>query len=110
MILVRAMIAAAYVDGRLDESERGNVLKAAANAGMGDAEKSALEQELQNPHKPNELFGAVRDHELKKQIYLVTLLAIDRDNATEQAYVAGLPLYLGLTPADVGAIHQQMGF
>lgn len=110
MLLVRAMIAAAYVDGNLDAQERNNIMKAASNAGMGDAEQRALEHELANPKRPNVLLGQVQNPELAKQVYLVTLLAIDRDSPVEQAYVAGLPIYLGLTPADVGAIHQQLGF
>ncbi len=110
LLLVRAMIAAAYVDGRLDETERANIVQAAESAGLGPSERQALEHELSHPWRPNVLFGSVEDVALLRQIYLVTLLAIDRDSPVEQAYVAGLPLFLGLSPTDVATIHQELGF
>ena len=109
LLLVRAMIAAAYVDGGLDPAERGRIVAGAENAGMGPNERQALERELGAPRVPCRLFGDVTDPSVAKQIYLVTLLAIDRDTPAERAYVAGLPFFLGLSPADVAAIEQQLG-
>jgi uncharacterized membrane protein YebE (DUF533 family) len=109
LLLVRAMIAAAAIDGQIDPTERQAIVAAAGRAGLQGAELAALERELASPHRPAALLGQVNSPELAKQFYLVTLLAIDVDAPSEHAYVAGLPGMLGLSAESVQAIHQQLG-
>jgi uncharacterized membrane protein YebE (DUF533 family) len=108
-LLVRAMIAAAHIDGRIDETEHQRILASAQRAGFGPSEHEALARELAAPHPPNLLLGQVRDPEMAAQFYLVTLLAIDRDNDAEQSYVRALPLVLQIPPQRVAEIHAQLG-
>ncbi len=103
------MIAAANIDGCIDQQEQQNIVAGAERAGMGPAERQALTAELNAPHAPNLLLGQVHDLELAKQFYLVTLLAIDRDSEVEQIYVRALPLILRIPAADVAQVHQQLG-
>jgi uncharacterized membrane protein YebE (DUF533 family) len=109
MLLVRAMIAAANVDGVIDAAERQRILQGAANAGFGPDEKQALERELAAPHPPNVLLGQVRSPELAAQFYLVTLLATDMDSDVEKTYVRALPVVLSMPETKVAEIHQQLG-
>ena len=109
LLLVRAMVAAANIDGHIDQQERQNIVAGLAKAGLGAAEQQALEAELRSPLPPCVLLGQVTSPALAKQFYAVTLLAIDRDSHAEQVYTAALPLIVGLSPADVSAVHQQLG-
>ena len=109
LLLVRAMIAAAHIDGRIDETEQQRILASAQRAGFGPGEQQALARELATPQPPNQLLGQVRDPEMAAQFYLVTLLAIDRDNDAERSYVRALPLVLQIPAQRVAEIHGQLG-
>ncbi len=103
------MIAAANIDGCIDTQEQQQIVAGAERAGMGPAERQVLTAELGAPHAPYGLLGQVHDHEMAKQFYLVTLLAIDRDSEVEQVYVRALPLILRIPNDEVAQIHQQLG-
>jgi len=109
LLLVRAMIAAAYVDGKLDGEERQHILDGAARGGMTEAERSTLDKELSQPVSPHYILGQVTDAELARQLYACTLLAIDVDSDREHAYVRGLPLMLSMSDESVKQIHDQLG-
>ncbi|MCA9620051.1 MAG: tellurite resistance TerB family protein [Myxococcales bacterium] len=109
LLLVRAMIAAAQIDGQIDAAEQQRIVEGAAHAGFGPAEQQALQRELASPQPPNVLLGQVRGPDLGAQFYLVTLLAVDLDNDAEKTYVRALPLVLQLPPEKVAEIHQQLG-
>jgi uncharacterized membrane protein YebE (DUF533 family) len=109
LLLVRAMITAAHVDGQLDPAERQRILDRATAAGLSPAERLALEGELAAPKSPRELFAEVRTRELAEQVYVVSLLAISVDTDAERGYLHSLPFVLGLSPADVAALHQKLG-
>jgi uncharacterized membrane protein YebE (DUF533 family) len=109
LLLVRVMIAAANVDGRIDDGERQRILQGAERAGFGAGERAALERELAQPQAPNVLLGQVRDPEMAAQCYLVTLLAVDRDSEVERTYLRALPLVLQLPGEKVAQIHAQLG-
>jgi uncharacterized membrane protein YebE (DUF533 family) len=109
LVLVRAMIAAAHVDGQVDATERTRILDRATAAGLGAAERAALEHELGNPWPPYALLGAVRSRELAEQFYVVSLLAIAADTDAERAYLRGLPYVLGMRPPEVAQLHARLG-
>jgi uncharacterized membrane protein YebE (DUF533 family) len=46
---------------------------------------------------------------LEKQIYTVSVLGIDLDSQAEAKYLAELASALGLSPAEVNAIHAKFG-
>lgn len=109
LLLVRAMIAAAYADGTIDDTERADILARLEAAGVGPAEKDLFLRELASPKPITALAGDVRSPEMAEQIYVVSLLAIRIDNDAERAYAKMLPALLKLSPEQVTAIHQKTG-
>lgn len=109
LLLVRAMVAAANVDGAIDAEERRRVVERVAAAGLGAAERAALEQELAAPQPPYVLLREVGTRELAEQFYVVSLLGIACDTDAERAYLRGLPYVLGMRPEDVARLHARLG-
>lgn len=109
MLLVRAMVAAANADGQIDAQERADILARLEAAGVGPAERAALEKELDAPKPVTALLGEVTSKELAEQFYAVSFLALNVDNDAERAYVKTLPLLLKLDDAAVAALHEKMG-
>lgn len=109
LLLVRAMVTAANMDGQIDQNERARILERLAKSGLGAAEQQALARELDAPQPPYALLGQIRSREVAKQFYAVSLLAAGTDSDTEKAYIKGLPPTLGLKPEDVAELHQLLG-
>lgn len=109
LLLVRAMVSAANMDGQIDENERARILERLAKSGLGPAEQQALARELDAPQPPYALLGQIRSPELARQFYAVSLLAAGTESEAERAYLKGLPPTLGLKPEDVAQLHQMLG-
>ncbi len=109
LLLVRAMIAAAYADGSIDDTERSDILARLDAAGVAPAERELFLRELASPKPITALAGSVRSPEMAEQVYVVSLLAIRVDNDAERAYVKMLPGLLSLAPERVAALHQTAG-
>jgi uncharacterized membrane protein YebE (DUF533 family) len=58
-LLVRAMIAAAGADGRIDEKEQQKILSGLRQAGLAGAAEQFLAREINNPASVDELANAV---------------------------------------------------
>ncbi len=109
LLLVRAMIAAAYADGTIDDAERAEILGRLDAAGVGPAEKELFLRELASPKPVTALAAEVKTPDLAEQFYVVSLLAVRVDNDAERAYMRMLPALLGLGAEEVAAIHQKTG-
>jgi uncharacterized membrane protein YebE (DUF533 family) len=109
LLLVRAMIAAAYADGAIDDAERTDILARLDAAGVAPAERELFLRELASPKPITAIAGSVRSPELAEQVYVVSLLAIRVDNDAERAYVKMLPGLLNLSAERVAALHQSAG-
>lgn len=109
LLLVRAMIAAANADGRIDETERSGILARLTEAGVDGAERDALVAELERPVPPSALVAGVRSPQMAAQVYAVSLAAIKADTDAEKAYLRGLAAMLGLPPEKVLELHGHMG-
>jgi uncharacterized membrane protein YebE (DUF533 family) len=109
LLLVRAMITAASIDGQIDPGERARILDGAAAGGLGPAERDALAREMEHPHPPFALLGQVRSREMAEQFYVVSIFAAATDSEVERAYLRGLPPILGFRPEEVAQIHQRLG-
>ncbi len=108
LLLVRAMIAAANADHRVDDEERERVLEALEAAGLGVEERRFLLAELKSPLDPASLAAETNSPELARQVYLASLMAIEVDTQAEQDYLAHLADRLGLSEADVNAIEDML--
>lgn len=107
MTLVRAMIAAAQADGRLDGAERRAVFERVATLDLSDEEKAALFAQLEHPVDLGALVAAATTREMAVEIYAASVLAIESDTAAERGYLAVLAARLELPDELVAAIHRE---
>lgn len=105
-IFLKAMIQAAKCDGQIDAAEQENLMKHLGE--VTAAERSFVETALAAPVDVEGLARAVPEG-LEAQTYTMSLMAIDLDSQTEAQYLHELAQALGLEPATVNHIHDQIG-
>ena len=98
ILLLRAMIASAMADGRLDETERARLVEQVEASGLSSEERHYLESLIARPDTPAQLAAAARDPEVAAQVYLAAFVAIDADTSAETAWLDELAGKLGLDP------------
>jgi uncharacterized membrane protein YebE (DUF533 family) len=111
VLLIRAMVAAANADGVIDETERGRIMAKLDAARLSIEERRFMAEELNHPRTAEEIAARVRaadvgGAELARQVYLVSLLAVEVDTPQEYAYLENLAGLLGLDAAEVDNLHQ----
>lgn len=109
LTLLRAMVAAAQADGKLDGRERHAIYEHVGSLDLSEAEKADLLAQLSRPIDMSAIVAAAETPELASEIYTASLMAIDVDTPAERAYLAMLAARLGLPDALVGAIHRELG-
>ena len=100
-LLIRAMIAAANADDRIDADERERIVGRLEEAGADREDKELLERELRSPVGLDAVVREVDGPELAEQVYVVSALAINADTDAERAYMQYLAARLKLDPAKV---------
>ncbi len=105
--LLTAMIAAAKADGQVTPDERARIDGQLANLGLEDEAAALIAAELDAPLDVDRIAALAVSEAEATQIYAVSLLAIDPDNAEETAYLAALARRLNLAPALVDSLHAQ---
>jgi uncharacterized membrane protein YebE (DUF533 family) len=95
-LYIRAMIAAAAADGRIDSTEQTKIMGGLKQAGIDAEAEEFLAQELNNPASVQDLSNAVSSPEEAVQVYTAARLAIEPDTATEKQYLASLAAALGV--------------
>jgi uncharacterized membrane protein YebE (DUF533 family) len=101
-LYIRAMIAAAAADGRIDANEQKQILGGLQQAGVGAEAQAFLEQEIQSPATAEDLANAVGSPQEAVQVYTAARLAIDPDTRAEGQFLAELAQRLGID-ADLAA-------
>jgi len=106
LTLIRAMIAAARADGKLEGREGDAIRRAVDALALGAEEKSLLMEELAKPVDIDVLVAAAHTPERAAEIYAAALLAIEVDTPAERAWLSMLAARLGdcrrLTPLQSG--------
>jgi uncharacterized membrane protein YebE (DUF533 family) len=98
-LTLRAMINAAKADGRIDSEERAQLFDRLGAVSLTDEEQSFLFAELARPMDTDGLVAEVGNAPaVAAQVYAASLLAIDADQPSEQAYLADLANRLRLPP------------
>jgi len=105
--LVRAMIAAAKADGRIDAEEKEAIFEKLKTMPLSAEEKAWVFDELSTPLDINAVVARADTPEHAAEIYAASLVAISADTAAEQAYLEALAIKLKLDPALVAEIHRQ---
>ena len=108
LILVRAMIAVARTDGRLDAQESQLIFQKINSLGLDSDSQNLLVQEMGHPVDVDAIVNSASSPEIAAEIYIASLLAIDVDNSAEKSYLAMLAARLQLPPALVKELEVQV--
>lgn len=96
VLYIRAMIAAAAADGRIDAKEQQKILGGLQQAGMNEAAQQFLSKEINNPATVEDLAAAVSSPQDAVQVYTAARVAVDVDNDEEHEFLAQLAEALGI--------------
>ncbi len=93
---IRAMIAAAAADGRIDAEEQQRIIGGLKQAGFDAEAEEFLANELANPAKIEDLAASVATGEEAVQLFTAARIAIDLDTQEEHDFLVGLAQALEL--------------
>jgi uncharacterized membrane protein YebE (DUF533 family) len=96
ILLIRAMIAAAAADGRIDASEQKKILGSLQQTGIGGAAQEFLAQEIANPVTVDDLAAAISSQEQAVQVYTAARITVDPDEEEEHEFLVALAERLGI--------------
>jgi uncharacterized membrane protein YebE (DUF533 family) len=96
LLFLRAMVAAASADGKVDEAERGRILKGLTEAGIDPEATRWLDREMASPADVEELSAGVTTPEKAAQVYAAARIAIDPDTIQEREFLHQLAEALDL--------------
>ena len=95
-LYIRAMIAAAASDGRIDAAEQQKITGSLSQAGFETEAQDFLAREIQNPATADQLAAACQSSEQAVQVFTAARLAIDLDSNEENEFMADLATKLGI--------------
>jgi uncharacterized membrane protein YebE (DUF533 family) len=96
LLYIRAMIAAAAADGRIDAREQEKIIGGLKQAGIDRDAEEFLAQEMNNPATTADLAAAVQGEAEAVQVFTAARIAIDLDNDAEHDFLVALASDLGL--------------
>ncbi|KZN52128.1 tellurite resistance TerB family protein [Pseudoalteromonas luteoviolacea] len=108
LLLMRAMIAAAYADGHIDDNERQKIFAQVETMTLSVQEKAMLFDELRQPMSLSELVQAVPNAQTGIEVYAASASAIDLQQTISQQYLQTLANQLCIPKELVHSIHQQL--
>ncbi len=110
LTLVRAMIAAARADGRLDAQESQIIFQKINSLGLDSESQNLLVQEMGHPVDVDAIVNSASSPEIEiaAEIYIASLVAIEVDNTAEEAYLAMLAARMQLPPGLVTELEAQV--
>ncbi len=96
LLYIKAMIAAAAADGRIDQAEMTKIMGAEKQGGLGEKAEEFLAAELNNPASIDDLAELCQSPEQAVQVYTAARLAVTPDGGAEDAFLAALAAKLGI--------------
>ena len=96
VLYIRAMIAAAAADGRIDAAEQQKILGGLKQAGVEQGAREFLQNEIQNPATADQLAAACQSGEQAVQVFTAARIAIDLDSNEENDFLVELATKLGI--------------
>jgi uncharacterized membrane protein YebE (DUF533 family) len=96
VLYLKAMIAAAAADGRIDAAEQQKIMGNMKQLGIDREAEEFMANELNNPATAEQLAGAVRSQEEAVQVFTAARIAVDLDNEEEHAFLVNLAQSLGI--------------
>jgi len=108
LTLVRAMIAAARSDSRLDAKESQAIFQQIESLQLDPDDKALLVEEMGHPVDMDTIVNSAKNPEIAAEIYIASLLAIDVDTIEEHSYLAMLAARLKLPRELIRELHLQV--
>ena len=108
LTLVRAMIAAARSDGRLDAQESQAIFQKIEALGLDAESQNLLVQEMGHPVDVDAIVNSATSPEVAAEIYIASLMAVDVDTPAEKSYLGMLAARLQLPPKLVTELELQV--
>ena len=105
-ILLKAMVNASKSDGTVDSEERKRIMEFMGE--MNPIQRLFVEQELKAPLNVKEFIKEIPKG-MEKQVYYMSLFAIDLDSSAEMVYLDMLAKELKLSDDVVSSIHESLG-
>ncbi len=105
-LIIRAMINAAKSDGNIDEAEQEKIIGKLGD--ISQAEADFVRNEFRAQLDVDDFVRSI-PRGMEKQIYAVSLMAIDLDTNKEARYLDELARGLGIQPQLANQIHEQLG-
>ncbi len=107
LALVLAMVAAANADGHVGPDERRLIFERANQLSLDAEDKGFIFDALAKPPTLQDIAGFAQGPEQAAELYLASRLAIDPEDALEQAYLEALANRLSLPPELVTHLENQ---
>lgn len=95
---IRAMIAAAAADGRIDANEHETLVASLTQAGAGSDAEAFIAKELNRPRSVQELAASVASPQEAIQLYTAARIAVADKSPAEQQFLASLAAALNIDP------------
>jgi uncharacterized membrane protein YebE (DUF533 family) len=108
-LVLRAMIGAAQVDGRVSPAEMDKILGQMHDGEVTEDERRAARAEVERPVDVEALGAEVSRPEVATEIYLAALMAVDIDTEAERDYFRRLGSALRLEPGVIDRLHRMTG-
>ena len=109
LLVLRAMIGAAHVDGHVDEKELDKILGQMDDDEVTESERQTIRDELNRPVDVEGFGSRVSRPEVAVEVYLAALLAVDVDTDSEKDYLRRLARSLHLDRGVVERLHRMTG-
>jgi len=106
-LMIRAMIMAARSDGEIDATER-EMLMNTIGKGASPEETAVVQSAMDDPVDAAEI-AAATPQGMETQVYSMSVMAIQPDNAAEAQYLHSLASELGISEDTVNEIHDSFG-
>jgi uncharacterized membrane protein YebE (DUF533 family) len=108
LAIMRAMIAAAKADGKMDDAEMQKILSHTEQGGLSQDEKMLLMREMASTADAATIASGAKTPEEAAEIYLAALLVCDSQCAAEQQFLSSLASALKLDSGFTSALQQQL--
>lgn len=108
ILVMRAMIAAAYTDGRIDDNERARIFAQVEMLDLSVEEKAMLFDELRKPLSLSELVAQVPNSQTGIEVYAASASAIDMHAVESKRYLNQLSQQLCIPSELTSDIHMQL--
>mgnify|MGYP001552781240 CR=1 FL=1 len=108
LLIMRAMIAAAFADGHLDDQEKARIFAELDRRQLSPTDKASLFDELKHPLSMSKIVEEVGSPEIAAEVYAASLIAIDETSPDGQLYLRTLASALSIPEELTTSIYEQV--